>query len=195
MKRRILLILSLILVSAYLCLAQSSRRTITNDDLDKYRQTRLKAEADYRANYKNWGMPSPEELAIQEERRQARLADEAAAYRAEKLQQYDLQLRANELSVQQDLANSQRNSQQNYQQSPGFMGGQVLTPGYGGYYGDGYYYGNDYYRRHYFRNVNPLVTTPNVQTVINAANGFPSVRGINNQIYGFPPPVYRGRRR
>ena len=37
-------------------------RTITNLDLEKYRQERVRAEDDYRANYEKLGLPSPEEL-------------------------------------------------------------------------------------------------------------------------------------
>lgn len=60
MKSSILLLL--IFITANLCAAQTARKTVTNADLEKYRQARLKSEADYRANYKKLGMPSPEEL-------------------------------------------------------------------------------------------------------------------------------------
>jgi hypothetical protein len=37
-------------------------KTITNADLEKYRQARLTAEREYRENYERLGMPSPAEL-------------------------------------------------------------------------------------------------------------------------------------
>jgi hypothetical protein len=71
MKKQITLIFSLIFVTASLAAAQTARRTITNNDLEKYRQARVQAEADYRANYKKLGMPSPEELERMDAERRA----------------------------------------------------------------------------------------------------------------------------
>jgi hypothetical protein len=69
MRRSILLLLSLIFVTASLAAAQTARKTVTNDDLEKYRQARVQAEADYKANYKKLGMPSPEDLERMEAER------------------------------------------------------------------------------------------------------------------------------
>ena len=53
----------------------SPGRTVTNADLEKFKQKRLDAERDYRNNYASYGMPSPEELAVQNEKdAEARLA-------------------------------------------------------------------------------------------------------------------------
>lgn len=61
----------LVLISVFAAGAQT--RTVTNSDLEKFRQEREKAEADYRANYAKRGMPSPEELAkINEQKRRDR---------------------------------------------------------------------------------------------------------------------------
>ena len=50
-------------------------RTVTNMDLEKYRQERLQAERDYAENYDRMGFPSPEELQKQiEKSRQERIA-------------------------------------------------------------------------------------------------------------------------
>jgi len=57
--------------------SQTPRKTVTNRDLEKFRAERLKAEADYRANYKKRGMPSPEELEQREIARQRELAESA----------------------------------------------------------------------------------------------------------------------
>lgn len=42
-----------------------AQRTITNADLEPYKQQRLSAERDYRVNYEKMGFPSPEELKRQ----------------------------------------------------------------------------------------------------------------------------------
>jgi len=70
-----------ILATAISLVAQT--RSITNADLEKYRQARLTAEREYRDNYEKLGMPSPEELArrreqsiIETEKLSAKLRDE-----------------------------------------------------------------------------------------------------------------------
>jgi hypothetical protein len=61
-------VLILILIATIAAAAQT--RTVTNSDLEKFRQERVKAEEDYRKNYAKRGMPSPEEIAkINEQRR------------------------------------------------------------------------------------------------------------------------------
>ncbi len=83
MKQRLLFVFCLI-VGANLA-AFSQVKTVTNTDLERYRQDRLKAEAEYRENYKKLGFPSPEEL----DRRNARSANEtiemAARLRSERM--------------------------------------------------------------------------------------------------------------
>ncbi|MCU0240132.1 MAG: hypothetical protein MUC29_11885 [Pyrinomonadaceae bacterium] len=65
----ILLILTLSIV------VFGQRKTITNADLEAIKQKRIKAEQEYRENYKKLGMPSPEELEQREIERQQRLAE------------------------------------------------------------------------------------------------------------------------
>jgi hypothetical protein len=98
MKERILLILSLILIVGSFAFAQTARRTITNEDLEKYRQARVKSEAEYRENYKKLGMPSPEELEKREAERRVWLEEYSNNKKAENQQaQGYFQLRANQL--------------------------------------------------------------------------------------------------
>lgn len=59
--------------------ASAQRKTITNADLEKYRQERLAAERDYRENYASRGMPSPEEL--EKRREESRIAAEKLSER------------------------------------------------------------------------------------------------------------------
>ena len=68
MKKRLLFVLCSIFVAANLTAAQT--KTVTNSDLEKYRQKRLQAERDYRENYAKLGFPSPEELERQIEQAQ-----------------------------------------------------------------------------------------------------------------------------
>ncbi|MBA2735716.1 MAG: hypothetical protein H0U50_02900, partial [Pyrinomonadaceae bacterium] len=77
MKKRLLFILCLCLISANSALAQT--KTVTNADLEKFRQKRLQIEREYRENYEKLGFPSPEELERQ--RKQSRLDNEETIIR------------------------------------------------------------------------------------------------------------------
>ena len=65
MKSKFWLSLGLVLVFSNIVFSQTAKKTITNADLEKYKQARLKAEAEYKEKYKELGMPSPEELEKQ----------------------------------------------------------------------------------------------------------------------------------
>lgn len=177
MKERILLILSLLLITNVAVFAQTAARTVTNDDLDKFRQKRVQAEADYRANYQRLGMPSPEEMKKQEAERQAWLTEYAKAARIENRQsQAHFQAQANVLKAQ--IAGVQ--AQINYLRSrikdqpdrdPVLVSpGQVLAVGIlSG--------GSGYYRQipGQFARTNAVnLQTPNVQAAKNAAAGAPN---------------------
>ena len=76
-----LFILALIFAAANLTIAQT--KTVTNGDLEKFRQKRLKAEKDYRENYEKLGFPSPEELERQSEQSKRELAELSRRIEAE----------------------------------------------------------------------------------------------------------------
>lgn len=61
MKKAFLFVLSFAVISVGGAAAQQTR-TVTNDDLDKYRQKRVAAERELRENYERLGFPSPAEL-------------------------------------------------------------------------------------------------------------------------------------
>lgn len=84
MKQRLLFVFCLILVSSLPAFSQA--RTVTNADLDKYRQERLRAEAEYRENYKKLGLPSPEELDHRREQSRVETERILAQLRAEQLE-------------------------------------------------------------------------------------------------------------
>lgn len=97
MKKRLLFILCLSFISANSALAQT--KTVTNSDLEKFRQKRLQAEREYRENYEKQNFPSPE--ALQQQREQRRLENEETIIRLkeEKLEnEYGFAARSNALS-------------------------------------------------------------------------------------------------
>jgi hypothetical protein len=108
MKIRLLFILTLISVTALSALAQQ-RRTVTNDNLDKYRQKRVAAERDLRENYERLGFPSPEVLQKQIEQSRVERSELAARLRAEDLEREQLDLE------RQRAANEARNRDHQYQ--------------------------------------------------------------------------------
>lgn len=71
MTQKLLFVLCFMTAMVAICSAQA--QTVTNSDLEKYRQDRIKAENDLRVNYARLGFPSPEEMA----RRNAQSAKEA----------------------------------------------------------------------------------------------------------------------
>lgn len=91
MKQRSLFIFCLIFTVAGFAAAQT--RSLTNADLEKYRQDRLKAEADYRASYARLGLSSPEEL--DRRREQSRIDTErlSAKLREERLERERIEAR------------------------------------------------------------------------------------------------------
>lgn len=61
-------------------------KSVTNAQLEKFRQERLKAEKEYRENYERLGMPSPEELERRREQSQKEMEELSAKLRAERLE-------------------------------------------------------------------------------------------------------------
>ncbi len=72
---------------------QTAGKTVTNADLEKFRQKRLAAERDYRENYARMGFPSPEELDAQIEKSRVQREAMAERYRNERLQREQLEAR------------------------------------------------------------------------------------------------------
>lgn len=90
MKKRLWFILVVSFIAAVSASAQT--RTVTNDDLEKYRQKRVAAERDLRENYERLGFPSPAELEKQNEQSRIERTDLAARLRAENLENERLDL-------------------------------------------------------------------------------------------------------
>lgn len=213
MTKRLLFILLTFVTVVPLAAQQAAKKTVTNTDLEKYRQQRLKSEADYRENYKKLGMPSPEELQRREAERQQQLADYAAQKRAADAQNaeiYEAQagnLRSQIISVQAQIDYLNRQIGNLPAQNQIFVHPSQLSSI--GIVGVGITPGN----RRQGRGVNRATATtvsqtPNVQAAINNAAGAPNpyagtalertgvkaVIGANNVRRGgrFGRPVYGG---
>ena len=87
MKKRLLFILGLSFITANSALAQT--KTITNADLEKFRQKRLQAEREYNQNYEKLGFPSPEELKRQREQSRIEAEETIARQKEERLENED----------------------------------------------------------------------------------------------------------
>jgi hypothetical protein len=87
MKRNLLFFVVFLSVAAGSVVGQT--RTVTNADLEKFRQERLKAEKDYRENYARLGFPSPEELQRRSEQSSKETSELAAKFRTEERQRFD----------------------------------------------------------------------------------------------------------
>ena len=84
MKQKWLLVFCVVFALAGFVTAQS--RPVTNANLEKYQQERLKADREYRENYARLGMPSPEELERRRERSRIETERLAADIRAENIE-------------------------------------------------------------------------------------------------------------
>lgn len=121
MKIRVLFLVFIIITATGSALAQN--KTVTNDDLSKYKQERVKAEAELRNNYVKLGFPSPEER----ERRNAESAKESvelsARLRNERLERerIDAQNAANAQYAAALLRAAQQNVPEYY--APSYFGG------------------------------------------------------------------------
>lgn len=84
MKTRYLFLVFIIFAGIGLASAQT--KSLTNADLESYRQDRLKAEQDYLENYESLGLPSPAEIERRSEQLAKELAELSDKLRAEGLE-------------------------------------------------------------------------------------------------------------
>lgn len=148
MKKRLLFILCVIFGVSAVTFAQV--KTVTNTDLEKFKQKRLQAEKDYRENYARLGFPSPEELEKQREH--------DAQKRAELSRRLEIENLEREQMRREEQYRQQHNEIMRYtttQPVSGANNGNVFysSPFYGaypyfGYSGYGYFYGGRFgYKR------------------------------------------------
>ena len=149
MKIRLLFILTLISITAFSASAQT--RTVTNDNLEKYRQKRVAAERDLRENYERLGFPSPEELERQIEQSRVERSELAERLRAENLERARLDL---ERQRAENEARS-RNYQMQTQNYPARDDDYFYNYPSGGFYGfPSFGYGNFGYPKNRFNRFN-----------------------------------------
>ena len=99
MKKRLLFILCLSFIAAGSSFAQT--RTVTNRDLEKFRQKRVEAERQYRENYEKLGFPSPEELERRREQNRYETEETLLRQREERLEtESDFRTQARALSAE-----------------------------------------------------------------------------------------------
>ena len=130
MEQRSFFIFCLILVSVVGVMSQ----TVTNAQLEKYRQERLSAERDYRENYARLGLPSPEELDRRREESLKQTEELSAKLRAERLERERIEAYREAEVARAIQYNRQLQTEQLgliYADYPGFIS-------YGGYGGLGY---------------------------------------------------------
>src|SRR5258706_14128843 len=82
--------------------------TVTNADLEQYRQERLRAQADLRANYARMGFPSPEEIARRNDESQKELVELAAKLRAARLESERMDIDRDRLAVEREWIHTDR---------------------------------------------------------------------------------------
>jgi hypothetical protein len=112
MKKRLCFVLVFSFVAAVSVSAQT--RTVTNADLEKFRQKRVAAERDLRENYERLGFPSPAELEKQIEKSRVERSELAARLEAENLQRERLKLERERIAAEARALNYQRQTE-NYQ--------------------------------------------------------------------------------
>jgi hypothetical protein len=147
MKRSLLFFVVFLSVAAGSVLAQT--RTVTNADLEKFRQERLKAEKDYRENYAKWGFPSPEELQRRQVQSSKEISELAARLRAEDLEQQRL-----------DAERSRQAAQYNYMQLLNTGGRQYSSPYFYSYPVYGNFYSGPVRGRRNFNSIPYNSNTP-----------------------------------
>ena len=84
MKRTSFFAIGFVFVFAFTAAAQ---RTVTNNDLEKYRENRVRAEQQMRENYARLGFPSPDEMARRDEESTRTTIELADKIRRDRLEQ------------------------------------------------------------------------------------------------------------
>ena len=148
MKIRVLVFI--IITAAGAVFAQS--KTVTNDDLSKYKQERVKAEAELRNNYAKLGFPSPEERARRDAQSARDTVELSARLRNERLERERIDAQ-NAANAQYNAALLRAVQPQNTveQYSPSYFGGyynnwwRPRPIGQVGYQQPGYFAGGQFW--------------------------------------------------
>ncbi len=147
MKKQFVVLLGLIFSVSGVALAQT--KTVTNADLEKFRQKRLQAEREYRQNYEKLGFPSPEEMEKNRIKDQENLIKFSRQLEIQRLEREAAQAEAENQALWMQNQYLQSLANNSEYQSGGYVTG--YSPNYYGYF-------NRYrtnYRSGYFRNNYP----------------------------------------
>jgi len=98
MVRRLFLGLCLVALTGVASYAQA-RRTVTNSDLERYRQQRVAAEQELRTDYSRLGFASPEERARQNMASEQQLLELSARLKQERLERDRLELEREQMTL------------------------------------------------------------------------------------------------
>ena len=190
--RRIAVVSSVILTLAVLGTAQGNQRyyarasrTVTNTDLDRFKQQRLAAEREYRDNYAELGFPSPEELDRQFEQSRIEREELSAKLREERIERE--RIAVDRVRAEAELAAAYSAEQPRADDDYQSIYGVTSYGGYGGYYGSyGYRFGRRLFGRSPFlrRSFGGL-----------RYGSVPGYRATPAGVYGGPLsfPMYRNR--
>lgn len=207
MKKRLLFIWILTFIASISATAQQ-HRTVTNADLEKFRQKRLEALKDYRENYERLGFLSPAELEKNIEQSRVERAELAARLRGENMEREQLDLERRRIGLEQQIAeearknNSPSSPSGNYSLSGGgySLGANGVFFNYGnapfGYGFPNYGFANRRSNRlsqGNLRRNNQLNNRFNNQPRLEYRNNLPTFVNPSPRI--FAPPMNRGGRR
>lgn len=142
MKKVLFALCSIFILVGFIS-AQTTQRTITNLDLEKYKNQRLQAEKDLRENYEKLGFPSPEELEKQQKAEDEERAALSEKLRLERLEREQIYYQMQYLQSQDspDLYVIQNSN--GYRSFPYYSGGYYSKPRYNS---NRYNNNNQYYR-------------------------------------------------
>jgi hypothetical protein len=176
MKKLAIVILSL--TAAVSAFAQT--KTVTNEDLEKFRQQRLESERKLKEKYAELGI-TPAQIEKQNQEQRAALDEYSAQLRAQRIaSQNDIITQANALRLEIAAVDAQINYLRGQYNGSDYKGGTVSIYGYApfGYAPYGLRGGN--------RSVLPQLRNlpPNARTVQEYALGYPNTPGFNSQLAG-----------
>lgn len=167
----------LILILALSFPVAAQTKTVTNGDLEKFRQERLRAEEDYRENYAKRGLPSPEEIERINDQKRRELSELATELREERqTSEYGIRDRAELLrsqlaSIDSQIAYLRGLGRTNFRQPVAYWSFAYQGLGYRG----------PVYTRSR-SNAQPL--PPNLQTVTDISRMYPNSTNVYNRATG-----------
>lgn len=170
--------LSSVMVFAAVSGVFAQTRTVTNSDLEKFRVEREAADRALRERYKRLGLPSPEEIQKETERRNAEFIRYSQQLRAERVDaENGIIARANFLRSQIAALDAQIDYLRSGASGSVYRGGQSVGYGFYGYYGGGRY--RAYQSSDELRRISQL--PPNMRTAAEYALSFPTAESIRRQ--------------